>query len=287
MDIRWDQLTELDWQACLAPQSYGLRQDWNFGLAMQQMGANVGRAAIFDGTRLVAIAQVMQRRGVRVLGQGPVWLEPLDEGQKRHIVRRLACHTGATIVTPTKQMAGWGLVPLITPKSYAHWSINHPADILRKGLQGKWRNRLLKAEAAVTPHLLGKRGVAELVTREAATRTARGYANLPGDLAKIWGAGSLCLGWHMGGALQAGMVFLIHGQTATYFLGWASDAARQAFAHGPMLWQAALTLQNSGVRLIDLGDVNSGTGANLARFKLGTGADVVAQGPTCLVVPSR
>ena len=39
------------------------------------------------------------------------------------------------------------------------------------------------------------------------------------------------------------MVFLIHGQTASYFLGWASDAGRAAFAHGPILWQAALALR--------------------------------------------
>lgn len=287
MDIRWDQLTKLEWQACLAPQSYGLRQDWDFGFAMQQLGVTVGRAIVYNGTKPVAVAQVLQRPALRVMGQGPVWLEPLDDDTKRHIIRRLACHAGATIVTPTKQVSGWGVVPLITPKSFARWAIDAPPDILRKGLNGKWRNRLLKAESVVTPQRLGVKQLTHLVAREAATRTARGYANLPGSLAKIWAGGSLSLGWHREGALQAGMVFLIHGHTATYFLGWASDAARKAFAHGPILWQAALVLQNKGVRLIDLGDVNSDSGQSLARFKLGTGADIVAEGPTCLVVPSR
>jgi lipid II:glycine glycyltransferase (peptidoglycan interpeptide bridge formation enzyme) len=81
------------------------------------------------------------------------------------------------------------------------------------------------------------------------------------------------------------MVFLIHGWAASYYLGWASALARKVFAHGPILWQAALALRGKGVRMLDLGEVNTDTGAGLARFKLGTGARVVAAGPSCLVLP--
>jgi hypothetical protein len=52
-----------------------------------------------------------------------------------------------------------------------------------------------------------------------------------------------------------------------------------------MLWQAALSLRSQGVKSIDLGDVNSESGAALARFKLGTGAGVKVAGATCLVLP--
>ena len=67
-------------------------------------------------------------------------------------------------------------------------------------------------------------------------------------------------------------------------LGWADPAARAGFAHGPMLWQAALELRARGVRWIDLGAVDAAN-PGLARFKLGTGAALRALGPTCWVLP--
>ena len=288
MDIRWDQDSKQQWQARLASQPFvALRQDWAFGAAMGQLGAKMGRAVILDGRQEVAIVQVLQQPGLRVIGQGPVWLKPLEPAQKRRVIRRLACHVGACIVTPQEPLAGWGLVPLITPRASALWCIDHPPERLRRGLQGKWRNRLVKAEGAVQPVPLRGQKLHELVAQEAAQRQARGYRNLPGRLALDWPGETLALGWHAGGALQAGMVFLIHGQTASYFLGWASPMARALFAHGPILWQVALALQKRGVRWLDLGDVNTDSGASLARFKLGTGAEVSTAGATCLIVPRR
>jgi len=286
MDIQWDQLSKVQWQGLLAAQPYGLRQEWHYGESMACLGARVGRALVFEAGQAVAMAQVLQRPGLRVIGQGPVWLTSLDEDQKRCIIRRLARHCGACIVTPSQALAGWGMVPLITPKSSALWNIEHSPGELRKGLCGKWRNRLLRAEKTVKPTLLSLQKLRELVAHEAAQRQNRDYHNLPGAIATDWLGDSLALGWFSRGALQAGMVFLIHGQTASYFLGCASDVARAVFAHGPILWQAALDLELRGVRVLDLGDVNTETGASLARFKLGTGAKVVTMGATCLILPS-
>jgi len=286
MEIQWDQLTKVQWQARLATQPYGLRQDWDFGQSMACLGARVGRAVVFEAGQAVAMAQVLQRPGLRVIGQGPVWLAPLVDAQKRGIIRRLARHCGACIVTPAQPLAGWGMVPLITPKASALWNIQQSPEALRKGLSGKWRNRLVRAEDAVKPTSLALPKLRELIAHEATQRRARGYHNLPGELATDWFGKSLALGWFSHGALQAGMVFLIHGHTASYFVGWASALGRAAFAHGPILWQAALNLRNRGVRGLDLGDVNTDRGASLARFKLGTGARVVTPGATCLILPS-
>ena len=177
------------------------------------------------------------------------------------------------------------MVPLVTPKTTALWNIHQSPEILRKGLHGKWRNRLVRAEESVKPSLLGQSQLRDLIAQEAAQRQKRGYHNLPGAMTADWTGDRLAMGWHSHGALQAGMVFLIHGQTASYFLGWASDAGRAAFAHGPILWQAAVALGRRGVRVLDLGDVNTDAGASLARFKLGTGAGLVTAGPTCFILP--
>lgn len=285
MDIRWDQLTKPQWQTHLASQEYGLRQDWDFGLAMGQMGAGCARAVVSHRGTPVALAQVLIRHRLRVIGQGPVWLVPLEPWQKRQVIRQLAHYCGASIVTPREPLAGWGMIPIITAQTSALWHIGQSPKILRAGMHGKWRNRLLRAEGVVHPTQLGVQKLSPLIAMEAAQRSARGYRNLPGALAAHWQGGRMAIGWHTNGALQAGMVFLIHGQTASYFLGWASDAARKVFAHGPMLWQAALALRERGVQTLDLGEVNTDIGASLARFKLGTGAGLQTPGATCLVLP--
>ena len=46
-------------------------------------------------------------------------------------------------------------------------------------------------------------------------------------------------------------------------------------AHNLLLWRAMLALRERGVRVLDLGGVDTGRGAGLARFKIGTGGEVV------------
>jgi lipid II:glycine glycyltransferase (peptidoglycan interpeptide bridge formation enzyme) len=70
------------------------------------------------------------------------------------------------------------------------------------------------------------------------------------------------------------MMFLIHGQAATYQVGWSNDQGRDLNAHNLLLWQAMTELSARGVRVLDLGGVNTGRSAGLARFKIGTGGQV-------------
>jgi hypothetical protein len=280
MEIIWDQLGAAEWQNRLdGAGHWGLQQSWHYGAAMQAHGAKVGRAQIGG----VAMVQVVQRGGLRLVHQGPVWLAPLGQGQKRAVLRRLARCAQITVATPQTSLAGFGMVPLITARTHALWHLDR-AD-LRAGLHGKWRNRLLKAESLLRPApLKDEKSLRFLIAQEGAQRLARGYKALPGEMALGW-ADRLVMGWRAGGAVQAGMVFLVHGSFATYHLAWASATARAAFAHGPILWQAALALRARGVTRLDLGEVNTEAGAALARFKLGTGAQATQIGATALILP--
>jgi lipid II:glycine glycyltransferase (peptidoglycan interpeptide bridge formation enzyme) len=85
--------------------------------------------------------------------------------------------------------------------------------------------------------------------------------------------------------VEAAMCFVVHGASASYHLGWGSDAAKAAGVHGVMLVQAAEALRTEGVRWLDLGSVDTEAAPGLARFKLGTGATLRRLGATCLVLP--
>jgi lipid II:glycine glycyltransferase (peptidoglycan interpeptide bridge formation enzyme) len=73
----------------------------------------------------------------------------------------------------------------------------------------------------------------------------------------------------------AGMMFLIHGEAATYQVGWNSDAGRDLHAHNLILWRGIEALRERGVRRLDLGGVNTTRSAGIARFKMSTGGHVL------------
>ena len=73
----------------------------------------------------------------------------------------------------------------------------------------------------------------------------------------------------------AGMMFLLHGQAATYQIGWTSDAGRDAHAHNLLLFKGMEALKERGIRSLDMGGINTGRSAGIARFKISTGAKVV------------
>ena len=70
----------------------------------------------------------------------------------------------------------------------------------------------------------------------------------------------------------AAMMFLRHGSTATYHIGWSNAQGRAAHAHNLLLWRAAERLSSKGVKTLDLGTLDTVNAPGLARFKLGTGA---------------
>jgi lipid II:glycine glycyltransferase (peptidoglycan interpeptide bridge formation enzyme) len=73
----------------------------------------------------------------------------------------------------------------------------------------------------------------------------------------------------------AAMMFLIHGTAATYEVGWTSDKGREIHAHNLILWKSIEELKSRGIRMLDLGGVNTTRSAGIARFKIGTGGKVL------------
>jgi lipid II:glycine glycyltransferase (peptidoglycan interpeptide bridge formation enzyme) len=126
-----------------------------------------------------------------------------------------------------------------------------------------------------------------LLDAEAKQRQKRGYRAMPLEMTERWqeekataangdrGAGLAVFRADMGRDPAAGMLFLIHGRRATYHVGWTSEAGRDNAAHNLILWAAIKDLKARGVAVLDLGGVNTQSGAGIARFKLETGGAVL------------
>lgn len=222
--------------------------------------------------------------GVLAVERGRMRLISRVSGLGQGGLRRLARWPGVTLATPEDAVAGFGLVPLVTPMHHAIWRLGPD---LRAGMARNWRGHLAQAERAGVRVRRGDRGtLAALVAAEAAQRVIRRYRalpegftlSLPENCLRLWK-------WRQAGALQAAMCFVVHGATASYHLAWGSDAARATGVHGLMLTRAAEALWAEGVRWLDLGSVDAERAPGLARFKLGTGAELKRLGATMLILP--
>lgn len=240
------------------------------------------RTSLIDVGTGMALA--IERAGVRMVFRGPVWQGAVEPEERRRAIRLLARRLGPTIVTPEEPVAGFGLVPLVTPLHHAIWDL---AGDLRTGLDSRWRNHLAAAERRGLAIVRGGPATLEdLLCAELMQRKARGYRTLSAGFSRALPPGALRFWeWRQDGALGAAMCLVRHGATATYHLAWASPAARKHSVHQLMLWQAALALRAEGVRWLDLGSVDTEAAPGLARFKLGTGARLRRLGGTLMVLP--
>lgn len=242
------------------------------------------QSAVYAAAAAACGARIRWLEGVLATERGRLRLISRVAGRDRDGLRRLARWPGVTVVTPEEDVAGFGLVPLVTPMHHAVWRLGPE---LREGMARNWRGHLRQAERA---GLRVRRGngttLAALVAAEAVQRAERHYRalpprfsrSLPGEALRLWE-------WRHAGAMQAAMCFVVHGTTASYHLSWGSDVARKLGVHGLMLVQAAEALWAEGVRWLDLGSVDTELAPGLARFKLGTGAELRRLGATCLVLP--
>ncbi len=306
MKVDWDDLHPAAWDTAHAAQCGPLQQDWAYGSTMRALGVPVLRASVTLGSssgsrETVALAQYLVRRwagvaSVALCSRGPLWLRPMSAAQKAEVhaaLRRSLPIKGLRLVLQTPE-APWddrsetGLSPwrrVMTGYSTVMLDLTQDSAALRAGFDAKWRNRLAAAEASglVVQRVGTNPGQYRwLLDQDEAQSEQRGIAGLPKPFYELYVPSRkqpaqtlLTLRADLGRERVAAMLFLLHGQAATYQIGWSNTQGRERNAHNLLLWQAMTELRERGIRQLDLGGVNTARSAGLARFKLGTGGTVL------------
>jgi len=294
MEIRWNDTPRKTWDRAMHRAAWS--QGWAYGAALAAQGRLVHRAAIVDDGETIGHAQFTGRAffgclHVATCARGPVWAVEAGEGARREAYRLLR----ATIPLPwprgvflTPDAAGED-TPLraaryrqvMSPYSTATLDLTLPDDALMRAMQGKWRNRLRRAEDAaikVTVTQAKPGGYDWILREEEAQQRARRYRTLPPALVLAWqgqggaGDGVMVATASRGGERLGAMLFVLHGAGALYHIGVASAAGRAANAHTLTLWRAMRALRKRGIETLDLGGVDTVENPGIARFKLGSGA---------------
>jgi hypothetical protein len=297
----WDASDRAAWDALLRDAgATALQQGWAYGEAVARRGRRVRRAVWRAGGRAVALAQLVERRILKLATvgavlRGPVWLDPAPD-TRRAVLRDLVAAWPRwryrflllqPEATEAAELAGLGLRRVMTGYSTSWLDLRPDEDALRRRLDGKWRNQLRRGEGANLAIDQGGRHVDWLLARDGAQARARGYLGLGGalirDIIAAGGRGDmLALAATRGAEPVAGVLFLRHGASATYQVGWTGDEGRAQHAHNVLLWRGVVELRRRGVAWLDLGGIETDHGAGIARFKLGLGGGVTTLAGTFL-----
>lgn len=301
MHVLWDPNTRDAWDAFHDAHAGAMQQAWVYGDALKAMGVRIHRALIVEDGVTLGIAQFMCRRiagylSVASCTRGPLWSSITTPSQRHAAYRQLKkdIPTSAlrvTLFSPDQTQdnfsadEGQGLWRVMTGYSTVLLDLAQPTDALRAALDGKWRNRLVKAEAETKVNVVTNASIPKLrwlLDRETDQRTTKNFHGLPTLFVEAYLAAAqspvhafALSRAEKDGHTIAAMLFLLHGRGATYHVGWADDTARQLNAHNLLLWRSALYLKDKGVTQLDLGGVNTQHLPGISRFKLGTGGRVV------------
>ena len=248
-----------------------LQQHPKFSAALNRIGVSTAVIDLPDA----APVQVIRRFGLNFAARGPIWQSSFhDAGELKRSKLRLVNSNGGD----AKSLRAAGFKQLMTPAHVAELALDRD---LERHMAPKWRNIWRRAQhsplkiynepfdSAKHQWLLKADLAQQKQKRFRALPHAiiHGYSAIAPYNVSVWTAKSQ-------GDTVAGMFFIRHGKCATYHLGWSNDVGRKHAAHHRMLIAAAQDFANTGVVQLDLGTVDTHSAPGLARFKIGTGANI-------------
>lgn len=282
-----------------------LQQHPTYGRALEQFGATAKQVTVQENGVNLARALLIQRRLFGVLKfttifRGPVWCkEDISDNLKKAALAFLRdqfspwrwnflCVMPELVNTNGNRdiMKHAKYRRVMSGFSTAWMDLRQDNEELRIGLKGKWRNQLVGAEKAkIDISLGGKREhqYSWLLEKEAEQRSNRRYQATPLGLVPAFlkaatpkSKSSILSVTALSGRRKiAGALFLLHGNSATYHIGWAGEEGRKTNAQNRVLWEGIMALKERDIDFLDLGGLNTADLAGIARFKLGLGAEPI------------
>ncbi len=290
--------------AAMPPGSCAMQQHPYYADALRDIGATVRSLDLRDHGQRIAQAQIVERRigllRLAWLPRGPVWAPGVSAGQKREVFDGLMSHLprGCVLLGMAESHADQplfacaGFRPLLRPQCVAELYLAKTREARLSAQSVKWRNRLRHAQKSPlqTSHrAFNPARDTWLLDYDRITQRQKHYRALPAVFTLAWArrhphATRLFIA-HLEGRIVAAMLILRHPPTASYHIGWIDPDGRKHSAHNLLLWRAANWLADQGCLRLDLGSVDLRNAPGLARFKLGSGAELRPLGATMLRLP--
>lgn len=209
---------------------------------------------------LKEFAELFQNTYPRRLLQRRRWM---PEWEKQESTRDLIVQTGFVTLPQTFQTVWLDLTP--SPQE------------LRRNLQQKWRNSLNKCEKSGVDFFGDWRGqnLDSFLKHYDFHKRSKGFHGVSSQFireeirtALPFHEALLIWARHNNEGI-AGGYFLLHGNTASYRIGWNTPQGRKLNAHYGLLWKALELFQARGIKAFDLGGIKPIEAQGVSHFKMG------------------
>jgi hypothetical protein len=299
--VDWDrpgQIGQEGWQALLSkcPRANAF-QSWSWGATTAVTHAHQNkRAVILAGNRPIGLMQLSERRylGAFTFAQlirGPLFVSGgATAAAMPHVLKHLRhlyrpSRGKVLALTPEledgpvadKFLRDARFINVKTGMASAWIDISPNQRLLRRGLRPNFRNQLKKAEASALSVKPGDDSARDwLIDHHAIHRKQGRYSGPTPELLRALPLEEMTvLTAHLPDREEAvaGVLFLRHGLTATYEVGWTAEEGRELHAHNLLLWQGIAALKAAGIRRLDVGGLDDAEAGGAAHFKRGLGGD--------------
>ena len=273
-----------------------LLQSWAYGEAKSKTGVwKVSRIVIRQDKKPVALVQLLEKRFLIFklfrVNRGPLFLKDLSSEMLESVMKLIIKEFGdwkkgrLLSFAPELPLSG-KILALMIKLGYRQFTSNRwesiwidlfeDQQILRKRLNGKWRNMLNNAERQnlrFEVHI-------DADNYEWLVNNCDKMMKVRGKFFPVKLYQQLQLEFKAEQPIQifkvfskkepiAGICVFSHGSTATYLFGWNGEVGRRLNANQFILWNAMMLLKQKGIRWFDMGGIDEDKSPGISDFKLG------------------
>jgi len=270
-----------------------LQQSQRFVDAFRGLGRDTATATLGQVGQAVVVQRKFGPLGpLRFTSRGPVWRPDAMPTDRVEALADARIHLLNADSADDVVLRSAGYRQIMTPTWVAGLALHRDPDRQMAQARVKWRNaarQLARRGMRIKQPVVDAQLLNWLLSVDALNQRRKKFRALPAALTRGLvgdGTGAHVLTAQQGNSVHAAMLFLRHGTTVTYHIGWTDARGRAASAHHALIIHAANWFAQRGAVQMDLGTVDTVGAPGLARFKIGSGAKVRALGGTWLRMPS-
>lgn len=299
MELDWSVQTIEEWRKWLqkVPRS-NCMQSWPYAKAVRAADQKTTCfATVKENGEVIGIAAIQQVQLGPILFlnlyRGPLWLSETDKDKKiikfakifsqnfpkRWLTRRRWLPEGEYSSDVKDQLIEMGFKIKIDSYKTIWLDLRFTEEEIRSLFKQKWRNALNKCERSplqLKVDLSGL-GLSQFLLEYARHRRSKKYFGpspefIRAEVTEALPVGEcLLLNAFLDEQPVGGVLLLLHGNSASYRVGWTTDVGKKYNAHNGLLWSAIRLLKKRNIEFFDLGGINANDHPGLSRFKRGLG----------------
>lgn len=241
----------------------------------------------------IACFMVLKKRRILTVyrvNQGVVWLTAPDEITKYEIYYTLKhkfSGFGKLLFLASRERREGNNISLMIRNglhyrkqytSTGYLDLYNTEEDMRKRLDSKWRNQLKVAESHgfMIKYSTNSEELEKLLYLHIQHKNEAKYKDSGDNITR----GLIDLGALVGYFVNEGtekilafIMVVLHGTSATYYIGWSSEEGYKLNLNKLLLWNAMIDLKKKGFHWFDLGGIDFIHTPGIADFKMGTGCE--------------